>query len=293
MQLNWISDFEFAGSYVADTKGYWVHDGFSGSKLVPGGPAVLVEPQVVGGASLVGLAQTANLVAANSKGANLKVIGAGIQRNPLVLLSLAHRPITTPKDIPHAKIGIPVNSENIWAAFLDYNKIDPGSYTKVPVQFDPSPLTNGEVDAIMSFADNQPVTVELHGQTPALLYLADYGFAYPEQLYIVRASSLQDKRDALIAAMRGERQGWKDVLADPKAGIDLTLSKYGVNVGLNEKQQTVGLGKLIPLMQGPATKDKGLFYMSSDLIATAVEALRRLKFTVDRSLFTNEILDAA
>ncbi|MCU1374713.1 MAG: transporter substrate-binding protein [Actinomycetia bacterium] len=288
MQLNWISDFEFAGSYVADDKGYWTDAGFDSVALLPGGAAVQVEPKVVAGNALLAYAQTANVVAANAKGADLKVIGAGMQKNPLVLLSLKEKPILTPADIPGAKIGIPVNSENVWAAFLEYNKIDPGSYTKVPVQFDPSPLTNGEVDAIMSFATNQPITVELAGHQTALLYLADYGFAYPEQLYIVQAKSLTERKDELVAAMAGERLGWKDVFADPQVGIDLTMSKYGDESGLDATQQLAGLKKLLPLMEGKAA----LFAMSDELIASAVESLKRLKLDVDASLFTNEILDA-
>jgi ABC-type nitrate/sulfonate/bicarbonate transport system substrate-binding protein len=291
LQLNWISDFEFAGSYVADEKGYWRAAGFTSVELLPGGAAVQVEPKVVAGNALLSYAQTANVVAANANGAGLKVIGAGMQKNPLVLLSLDKKPITQISDIKGARIGIPVNSENIWAAFLDHNKIDPGSYTKVPVQFDPSPLTNGEVDAIMSFATNQPITVELAGYKPVLMYLADFGFAYPEQLYIVQASSLEKKRAALVAAMAGERKGWADVFADQSIGIRLTMDKYGVNVGLDEKQQTLGLQKLIPLMQDDTTKSKGLFSMSDDAIASAVESLKRLKLDVDASLFTNEILD--
>jgi ABC-type nitrate/sulfonate/bicarbonate transport system substrate-binding protein len=292
MQLNWVSDFEFAGSYVADDKGYWTAAGFDSSKLIPGGYAVQVEPKIVAGSALIGYAQTANVAAANAKGADLKVIGAGMQKNPLVLLSLADKPISTPADIAGHRIGIPVNSENIWAAFLAHNKIDPSSYTKVPVQFDPSPLTTGDVDAIMSFATNQPITVELAGHETALLYLADYGFAYPEQLYIVQASSLKDKKDALVAAMSGERRGWQDVFANPQLGIDLTMSKYGTNAGLDATQQLAGLKKLLPLMEDETTKAKGLFTMSDATVASAVESLQRLKLSVDSSLFTNEILDA-
>ena len=68
MQLNWISYFEFAGSYVADDKGYWTDLGFDSSSLLPGGAAVQVEPKIVSGNALVGYAQTANVVAANAKG---------------------------------------------------------------------------------------------------------------------------------------------------------------------------------------------------------------------------------
>ncbi|MDP9075574.1 MAG: ABC transporter substrate-binding protein [Actinomycetota bacterium] len=290
-QLNWVSDFEFAGSYMADSKGYWMAEGFDHVSLIPGGTAVQVEPKIVSGEALMGYGVTANVVTANSKGAGLKVIGAGMQKNPLTIMSLPGKPITKPADIAGTKIGVPVNSEAIWAAFLSYHKISPSSYTKVPVQFDPSPLTSGQVDGILAFATNQPITLRLKGLNPVLMYLADFGFDYFEQLYVVSAKSLTDKRPAVIAALRGERKGWTDVIADPAAGAALTVSRYGTNLGLDPKQQQTGLEALVGLMQGPATKDKGLFYMTDAAVASSVQSLQRLGFSVDASLFTNEILN--
>ena len=57
----------------------------------------------------------------------------------------------------------PRNGYQIIQAFLKTNKIDPASVTIVPVQFDPAPLVNGEVDAFMSFLTNQPIQLELKG----------------------------------------------------------------------------------------------------------------------------------
>ena len=39
-QLSWVKNVEFAGAYIADTKGYYKKQGFSGVTLLSGGPNV-------------------------------------------------------------------------------------------------------------------------------------------------------------------------------------------------------------------------------------------------------------
>ncbi len=45
-QLAWIKNFEFTGSYFADSKRYYQYEGV-GVTLVPAGPTTAIEPQVV------------------------------------------------------------------------------------------------------------------------------------------------------------------------------------------------------------------------------------------------------
>ena len=46
MQLSWIKNVEFAGSYIADTNGYYKAEGVL-ANLVAGGPTATIEPDVV------------------------------------------------------------------------------------------------------------------------------------------------------------------------------------------------------------------------------------------------------
>src|ERR671937_3329136 len=53
-QLGWIANVENMGEFVADSKGYYRAQDLD-VKLVPGGPAVAVEPLLVAGKALVAL----------------------------------------------------------------------------------------------------------------------------------------------------------------------------------------------------------------------------------------------
>ena len=70
------------------------------------------------------------------------------------------------------KIGVQATNEAVWNAFLKANKIDAGSITKVPVQFDPTPLTTGEVDGWFSFVTNEPNDLKYNKHFDTVTFLS-------------------------------------------------------------------------------------------------------------------------
>src|SRR5579859_1895154 len=82
-RLSWIKNVEFAGSYIADTKGYYKAQGFSSVNLIAGGAsATPMEADVATGKALFGVSSPDITGAAIMKGAPLKIIGAQYQKNP-------------------------------------------------------------------------------------------------------------------------------------------------------------------------------------------------------------------
>ena len=103
------------------------------------------------------------------------------------------------------KIGVQATNEPVWNAFLKANKIDPSKVTKVPVQFDPTPLVTGEVDGWFSFFTNEPNLLKVQGIETDVFLLADYklpaGVARPT---IVHKSTL-DERPGQAQGVPGRR----------------------------------------------------------------------------------------
>src|SRR6218665_128573 len=79
-QLGWVKNFQFAGEYIADSKGYFTQQGLKVS-LLSGGPGVSAEPIVLSGKALVGQNSTDNTANAVAKGAPLKIIGTNYQKS--------------------------------------------------------------------------------------------------------------------------------------------------------------------------------------------------------------------
>ena len=294
IQLSWIKNIEFAGLYVADSEGYYADAGFSSVNMIPG-PGDAIAPLVAGDVlfSFGGSETVANAVLNND--APLKIIGANFQKNPFCILYLADDPIPDPEALRGKTIGVQQANEQIWQALLRANGIEegdgPDQVRKVPVDFEPTPLENGEVQGFFSFITNEPNILRTKGLEVGTLNLSDIGVTLYQQLYTVTEESFETRRDQLVAAMRAESMGWQHAIADHDLAIRLTLEEYGADLDLNPESQELELTDQIGLQTSEATAAHGLFYMSDSDLENNLRVLSDLGLPVTEDLYTNEILD--
>ncbi len=292
LQLNWITNAEFAGSYVAVEEGYYAANGFDTVNIVPGGPDVAVEPAVVAGNSKMAYTISESMSGAVAEGAALKVIGAGFQNNPFGVMSMADAPILSPADMVGKTIGVQAVNESLWTALLEINDIGPDEINKVPAGFDPAPFVNGEVDGWFSFVTNEPNILRAEGIDVVDFSLSDFGFTLYQQLIITTDEVLSNERDFLVAALRSEIQGWQATIADPEIGLKWTQDKYGADLGLNPEASLAEINDQIDrMMTTPTTDERGIYYMAEEDIAANVETLGTIGLPIDPSVYTTEILD--
>ncbi|MDQ1520401.1 MAG: hypothetical protein QOI55_1474 [Actinomycetota bacterium] len=273
-QLSWIKNVEFAGEYFADTKGFYKKEGFSKVTLIAGGPTVSQDAVVASGKAFVCISAPDISAAAIKNGAPLVTIGAQYQKNPFAVMSLANKKIATPKDMIGKKIGVQATNEPVWNAFLKANKIDPSKINKVPVQFDPQPLVNGEVDGWFSFFTNEPNLLKTKGVDTFFFLLADYGYPLVSETYVVAKKSLESDRDKVKAMLRADIQGWFENFKDPAAGATLAATKYGKSVGLEVAEQTLESKAENSVILTDETAANGLFTISDKLIAENISTLK-------------------
>ncbi|WP_246607680.1 ABC transporter substrate-binding protein [Paractinoplanes toevensis] len=272
-QLSWVKNVEFAGAYIADTKGYYTAAGFSTVNLMAGGPNVSQDAVVASGKALLGISSPDITAAAILKGAELVIVGAQYQKNPFCIMSLASAPINSPQEMIGKKIGVQATNEPVWNAFLKANNIDPSKVTKVPAQFDPSPLVSKEVDGWFSFFTNEPNLLKTKGVDTAVMLLNDHGYPMVSEVYVVKKSTLKDDRDKLKAAIIGDIKGWTDSVADPKVGANLAATKYGKDLGLDEAEQVLESTAQNTVVSTDDTKKNGLFTITDELIDETIKTL--------------------
>jgi ABC-type nitrate/sulfonate/bicarbonate transport system substrate-binding protein len=290
-QLSWIKNVEFAGQYVADTKGYYTAAGFSAVNLMAGGPNVSQDSVVAAGKALVGISSPDITSAAILKGAPLVIIGAQYQKNPFCIMSLKETPIKTPQDMIGKKIGVQATNEPVWNAFLKANNLDPAKITKVPAQFDPSPLVSKEVDGWFSFFTNEPNLLKTKGVDTAIMLLNDHGYPMVSETYAVKKSSLTSDRDKVKAALIGDIKGWTDSVADPKLGANLAATKYGKDLGLVEAEQVLESTAQNTVVSTTDTKTNGLFTITDQLIDETIKTLALGGITITKDkLFDLSVL---
>jgi ABC-type nitrate/sulfonate/bicarbonate transport system substrate-binding protein len=276
LRLSWIKNVEFAGSFMAESKGYYKSEGFSSVNLIGGGPsATPMETDVVTNKAMVGISAPDITGAAIAKGAPLKIIGAQYQKNPFAIMSMADKPINSPQEMYGKKIGVQVANESVWAAFVSATGLDTSKITKVPVQFDPLPLTQGVVDGWFSFVTNEPNDLTSKGFHVTAFLLADFGYPLVSETYMVRGDMLASHRDRCKAFLRAEIKGWKDVIADPAAAAALTVDNYGKGLGLSVAEQTLEVKSEANLILNDDTRKSGIFMVSDKLIEENIAILKK------------------
>jgi ABC-type nitrate/sulfonate/bicarbonate transport system substrate-binding protein len=272
-QLSWIKNVEFAGQYIADQEGYYTDAGFSRVNLIAGGPNVTQDAVVASGRALVGISAPDITGSAIVEGAPLVAVAALFQKNPFCVMSLADSPITSVEDLAGKSIGVQSVNEPVWNAFLAANDIDPDSIDKVPAQFDPQPLANGEVDGWFSFVTNEPNLLRVQGIETETLLLADHNYPLVSQIYVVRRDTLESERDKIKAFLGADIKGWHDSLADPERGAELAVNEYGSDLGLEVEEQTLESESQNELILSDDTRSNGIMTMTDELVAENIETL--------------------
>ena len=294
IQLSWVKNAEFAGEYFADSQGYFADAGFDAVTLTAGPGAT--EAVVLSGEALVGLANPVSVAPVIlEEEAPLKIIGTTYQKNPFTILSLADGGnILTPEDLVGKKIGVqPGGNETLFDALLKVNGIDADSVTKVPVEYDPSPLTNGEVDGFFAYVTNESITLEDEGYTVANLLFADNGLPFVAESFVVTQDSIDKNREALKAFLYADILGWKDAIADAAGGAKRAVDEYGKDLGLDlAKETTQAELQNTQLIVSDDTKENGLFTMTDKLVNENITSLAAAGYDISADqLFDLTLLD--
>jgi len=287
LQASWSNDAEFAGYYVAMDKGWYKEAGLELAYL-PGGPDVVPEGALAAGKCDVALTSPDTTVQAIvDQGAKFKIIGSQYQKNPLGVVSLAAKPIRTPKDLEGKTLAVPpVNGTSV-DAMLALNGVDKAKVKIVPYEYDPTPLIKGEIDASIDFVTNVPYTIKSQSGRDAVSFLLyDFGFTITNDTVVVTEDTLKSKRKELVAFLKASRRGWAENLRDPAAYPPKFADSYFKGTGRSIDNEVFYNGAQKPLIEAAG----GIFAMSGDSIARAIEALGRVGVKARTDMFDVSLL---
>lgn len=282
VQFSWIKNAEFAGEYFADSNGYYAAEGFSSTNFIAGPTATAAV--VLSGGALVGLSDAIAVTPVIlEEGAPLKIIGATYQKAPFTILSLKDgADIQTAQDLIGKRIGVQAGgNETLFDALLAANGISADQVTKVPVEYDPAPLVNGEVDGFLAYITNESITVQNLGYEVTNLLFADAGLPFVAEAFIVTQDSIDNNREALKGFLRATIKGWKDAIADPAEGARLAVEVYGKDLGLDinkETQQSTSQNDLLVVTD--ETIANGLLTISESLQQQNIQTLATAGYTI-------------
>jgi NitT/TauT family transport system substrate-binding protein len=245
LQLQWVTQSQFAGYYAAVEKGFYKAEGLDVTIKV--GAVEIVPQQVVatGGADF-GIAWLPKVLASREQGVQLVNIAQVFQRSGTRQISWKDSGITKPADWRGKRVGTWGfgNEPELFAAMrkvgLDPN--DPKQVTIVQQGFDMSLFLNRQVDAAQAMIYNEyaqvleavnPKTGQLY--KPEDLIVIDFdevGTAMLQDGVFVREDWIADAKNQDIAVrfLRASFRGWIFCHDDFEECVDIVL-KNGPTLG--------------------------------------------------------------
>ncbi|MDN4471855.1 ABC transporter substrate-binding protein [Demequina zhanjiangensis] len=293
LQLSWIKNEEFSGEFFADSNGYFTDAGFSSVDMVSGPSTGAAE--LLSGTADVALSDAVSIGSAvAAEGAPLKIIGATYQANPFTVLSLADGGnIMTAEDMIGKRIGVQDSNTSLFMALLAANGISEDELEIVPVQYDPAPLTNGEVDGFIAYLTNESLILEAAGYDTVNLPFAENGLPFVAETFTVTDETIAEDREMLKAFLVAEIMGWTDAVNDPAEGARLAYEVYGADLGLEPEVSEAGaIVQAEQLVVSDETVTNGLFTISDSLQAETLASLAGAGIELEASdLFDMSLLD--
>jgi ABC-type nitrate/sulfonate/bicarbonate transport system substrate-binding protein len=274
LQLDWLHDIEFGGDYLAKERLYFAKEGFSAMTIVAGGPSISSEPAVTSGKAFMGYSVPDLVAAANAGGADLRIIGATLKKNPFVVMSDAAKPVTDPAQLAGKTVAVDTQNATVFKAFLKANGVDAGKVKVVPANFDPSLLKSHQVDAYLAYFNSEPITLETGGFPLHVMPFEDFHYPGIGDVYIVKASSIASDPDKVKAALRVALLGWQDYAKKNSDAVPLTMALAGKESTATpefwQKEADVTRDYLL----ADADTDGGLLILSDAHMQKVVDALK-------------------
>lgn len=289
LPMGFIPNVQFAPFYVAVNRGYFAEEGIElefdygfetqGVQLVAAGELPFA------------VASGDQVILARAQGLPVVYVAEWWQRFPVAVASLAETAIVDPEDLIGRSVGIPelFGASYIgWQALVNAAHLDASQISLETIGYSQVPsLAEGQVEAAVVYANNEPVALDLSGLPTNVIDVADYADIVANG--IVTSDMVADEQPELVRRfLRAFLRGLADTLADPTAAFNISTQFVE---GLAENAE---LGRAVLDATLPFWRAEKLGYSDADtwIVSQQVMSDAGLMDTVSEvnDLFTNEFL---
>ena len=198
LALQWLTQCQFAGYYVALDQGFYRQEGID-LTIIPGASDINPIYQVSSEVADFGTKWLADFLSAKEKGLPLISIAQVLQSNGLVLIAKAKSGIKTPRDFIGKRLGIWFFGNEV-QFFTLMNKLDiPLDQMNIDaLKWSIKPFLDDEFDVVMAMIYNEYLRVLDSGYKEKDINIIDfskYGLNFPGQVIFTRVSTLENQPD--------------------------------------------------------------------------------------------------
>lgn len=227
LQLKWWHQFQFAGYYAAQAKGYYEDEGLE-VMILEGGPGKAVIPTVLNGGAEFGVGDS-ELVQARLMGKPVVVCASIFQHSPYVLLSRKDSHIRSPADLVGKRVMLADDQGAAqMQAMMIHEGIDPSLVRMEAHSWLLDDLIEGKVDAVSAYAMIEPQKLRERGVDPAVMRAADYGVDFYGDTLFTTTAEAQRNSGRVKAFVRASLKGWRYAMDHPDEIAEVILRMDGV-----------------------------------------------------------------
>ncbi|MFZ3584924.1 ABC transporter substrate-binding protein [Loktanella sp. DJP18] len=232
LQLQWVTQSQFAGYYVAQDKGYYEEEGLNVT-ILPGGPDIAPPQVLAGGGADVMLNWMPSALSAREKGLPVVNIAQPFKTSGLMLTCWKDTGITSVEDFKGKTIGVWFfGNEYPFLSWMSQAGIstDGGEdgVTVLKQGFNVDPLLQRQADCISTMTYNEYGQVLDAGVNPDELVTFKYedqGVATLEDGMWVLEENLSDPAfvDKMVKFVRASMKGWKYAEENPAEAAQIVI----------------------------------------------------------------------
>ncbi len=310
LQLQWVTQAQFAGYFAALDQGYYAAEGLD-VEIKEGGVEIVPQTELANGNVDFAISWVPKALASREQGAAITNIGQIFQRSGTLQVSWADSGIKTPADLKGKKVGN-WGFGNEFELFAGMTKagLDPAKdVTLVQQQFDMQALLKREIDAAQAMTYNEyaqvleaknPDTGELYKPEDfSVLNWNDEGVAMLQDAIWANTDKLKNDptyKENATKFVKASMKGWIYCRDNAQACADLVVSKGSKLGASHQLWQMNEINKLVwPSAGGIGMIDQALWDQTVKISQETknAEGATVLTKAPDADAFTNEIATAA
>ena len=223
LQLKWAHQFQFAGYYAAQAKGYYRDRGLDVT-ILPATPGGKPMESVAEGKAEFGVGTT-DLLMMRAAGVPVVVLAVIYQHSPLTLMLDARNDIHNIHQLARGKIMVAPHETELNAYFAAEG-LDISQMNFVDHTFDIEDLKSGRVDAMSIYSTDEPYQYAKEVGPVRLFRPIDGGVDFYGDNLFTTESVLKNDPAMVQAFLDASLDGWRYAMKHPVEIVDLILDTY-------------------------------------------------------------------
>jgi PAS domain S-box-containing protein len=227
LRLKWWHQFQFAGYYAAQVKGFYKKEGLN-VNIIPGDATHAVVDEVLSGNADFSITSS-DLIVDFANGKPVVALGAIFQHSPYIIISLPEKKIQSPSDLVGKTVM--ASEDQGWTelkAVLLKEGIDLKSIRIVDHTWNNTDLIKGKADAMTAYRSVELYQLQQQGLKPSYLMPINYGIDFYGDVLFTSAKYAKQHAETVQQFRRASFLGWEYAMSHKEEIADYILTLPGV-----------------------------------------------------------------